>query len=122
LKITIIVDDHERKHCMPQTVQITVTLTINPATAPAPPPLVATPSAPTLPAETVGQAVSLVPVAVVTGGTPPYQQPAIDPASPSQLPPGLTAAIDANGNVTVSGTPAAAGTGEFILDVTDSGT
>ncbi len=103
---------------MPQTVQISVTLTI--AAAP-PAPLVATPASVTLPEETVGVAVAATPVAVITGGTPPYQNPVVDPASPSPLPPGLTFAIDASGNVTVSGTPQAAGSGTFILDVTDSG-
>lgn len=103
---------------MPQTVQISVTLTI--AAAP-PAPLVATPGSATLPEETVGVAVAAVPVAVITGGTPPYQNPVLDPASPSLLPPGLTFATDASGNVTVSGTPQAAGSGTFILDVTDSG-
>ena len=102
---------------MPQTVQISVTLSINP---PAPPALVATPPSATLPAETVGVSVSAVPVAVVSGGTAPYQQPVIDPSSPSALPPGLTAAIDDSGNVTISGTPTTAGTGTFILDVSDS--
>jgi hypothetical protein len=112
--ITVIIEDNK----MPQTVQISVTLTINP---PAPPPLVASPSSVTLPAETVGMAVSAVPVAQITGGTGPYLAPVIDPASPSALPPGLTAAIDGSGNVTISGTPSVAGTGTFVLDVTDSG-
>lgn len=105
---------------MPQTVQITVTLTINPAVAP-PLPLVAAPSSASPPAQTVGVAVTAVPVAVVSGGTPPYLQPVIDPASPAPLPPGLTASIDGSGNVTLSGTPTTAGSGTFILDVTDSG-
>lgn len=103
---------------MPQTVQITVSLTISPA---APAPLVATPATVDLPAQTVGEAVPPTPVAVVTGGTPPYTQPVVDPASPNPLPPGLTFAIDGSGNVTVSGTPTNAGSGTFILDVSDSG-
>lgn len=108
---------------MPQTVQITITLNINPAVVvpPPPPTLVATPSAVSLPDETVGVAVSNVPVATISGGTPPFQQPIIDPASPLPLPPGLSAAIDASGNVTLSGTPTSPGSGTFILDVVDSG-
>lgn len=101
-----------------QTVKITVNLSINPA---APPSLVATPDTVSLPDEQVGVSVSNVPVAVISGGTPPYQQPVLDPSSPSPLPPGLSASIDASGNVTISGTPAAAGSGTFVLDVSDSG-
>lgn len=107
----------ECKH-MPQTVKITINLNINPA---APAPLTVNPDAVSLPDETVGVAVSNVPVAQVSGGTPPYTQPVIDPASPSPLPPGLSAAIDASGNVTISGTPSASGSGTFVLDVSDSG-
>lgn len=103
---------------MPQTVKITVNLNINAA---APAPLVATPDTVSLPDETVGVAVQNVPVATITGGTPPYSQPVIDPASPSPLPPGLSAAIDASGNVTISGAPTASGSGTFVLDVSDSG-
>lgn len=101
-----------------QTVKITVTLNINP---PAPPALVVSPDTVTLPDETVGTPVSLVPVAQVSGGTPPFTQPVLDPSSPAPLPPGLTAAIDATGLVTVSGTPEAAGSGTFVLAVSDSG-
>ncbi len=109
---------------MPQTVQITVSLNINPAPPPPPPPpppLVASPSSVSLPDETVGVAVSGVPVAVVSGGTPPFQAPVVDPASPNPLPPGLSFDIDASGNVTASGIPEAAGSGTFVLDVSDSG-
>lgn len=106
---------------MPQTVQITVNLNINPAAPPPPPTLVAAPSSVSLPDETVGTAVSGVAVATVSGGTPPYGQPVVDPASPNPLPPGLTFSTDASGNVTVSGTPTNAGSGTFVLDVTDSG-
>lgn len=109
---------------MPQTVQIAVTLNINPAVPPPPPPpppLVAVPTAVTLPDETVGVAVTAVPVAVVSGGTPPFSQPVLDPSSPAPLPPGLTPSIDDSGNVTISGTPGAAGSGTFILAVTDAG-
>ncbi len=103
---------------MPQTVQITVSLTISPVPPPA---LLASPPSVTLPTETVGVAVSAVPVSAISGGTPPYTQPVVDPASPNPLPPGLSAAIDAFGNVTISGTPTAAGSGQFVLDVSDSG-
>jgi hypothetical protein len=114
----------------PQNLQIFVTLTINPPAAPPPPPLVSVPasSASTpmvLPAEQSGVAVAAQPIAQVQGGTPPYLTPTIDPASPSQLPAGMTLGLDANGNLTISGTPpvvAAPTTGTFIVDVVDSGT
>lgn len=108
-------------HHMPQTVQITINLNINPAPPPPPTPLTVIPNAVTLPDQTVGVPVLNVPVAVVSGGTPPFAQPVLDSASPSPLPPGLTAAIDASGNVTISGTPTASGSGTFVLDVSDSG-
>lgn len=100
-----------------QTVQITVTLNINPS---APPPLSVDNSTVSLPDETVGQTVSNVPVASVTGGTPPYSV-SLDPSSPSPLPPGLSVSVDASGAVTLSGTPGAAGSGTFVLAVSDSG-
>ena len=106
---------------MPQTVKITINLNINPAPPPPPSPLIATPDTVTLPDETVGVAVTNVPVATVSGGTPPFQQPVIDPASPAPIPPGLSFGIDASGNVTVSGTPTAPGSGTIVLDVVDSG-
>lgn len=106
---------------MPQTVKITINLNINPALPPPPPPLVATPDTVTLPDETVGVAVANVPVAVVSGGTPPFGQPVVDPSSPAPLPPGLSAAIDDSGNVTISGTPTAPGSGTVVLAVADSG-
>jgi hypothetical protein len=104
---------------MSQSVKITVQLTINPPV----PPLVATPTAVTLPAETSGTAVTAVPIAVVSGGTPPYSQPVIDPTSPTPLPSGMTVAIDGAGNVTLSGTPpveTSTITDTFVLDVSDS--
>jgi hypothetical protein len=103
---------------MPQSVQIAVSITINAA---APPPLVATPSTVTLPAMTVGVPVSNVPVAVISGGTPPYLSPTVDTSSVAPLPPGLSLAIDSSGNITVSGTPTAAGTGVVTVDDEDSG-
>ena len=102
---------------MPQTVQITVSFNI---VAAAPPPEVANPSAVTENL-TVGTPAPTATVSVVSGGTPPYLQPVVDSASPAQLPPGLTAQIDASGNVTITGTPTLAGTGTVILDVSDSG-
>jgi hypothetical protein len=94
---------------MPTTTQFQITLTINPA-------VVVTPV--TLPAEEVGVAVSDVPVGQA-GGTGPFTV-AVDPNSPSAIPPGLTPAVDANGNVTISGTPTTAGTGTFWLDATST--
>lgn len=102
---------------MPQSVQVTINFNIQPA---APPALVANPASAT-DSLTVGQAAPATPVSVVSGGTPPYQQPTVDPASPSQLPPGLSAAIDDSGNLTITGTPTAAGTGVVVLNVADSG-
>lgn len=55
----------------------------------------------------------------VTGGVPPYAV-SVDAASPNLLPPGLSASIDTNNNLIVSGTPTAAGSGPVTLDVTDS--
>lgn len=107
---------------MPQSIQIFVNLTINQAVQPLsenPPSTAAAPIV--LPAETVGVAVSPTPITQISGGTPPFSQPTLDPSSPNPLPPGLTFATDAQGNVTVSGTPAAAGSGPFTLLVTDSG-
>jgi hypothetical protein len=102
---------------VPQTVQITIAFNI---VAPAPPPLVATPTSATDDL-TVGTPAPTTPVAVVSGGTLPYQAPTVDASSPAQLPPGLTAAIDASGNVTIQGTPTTPGSGTVILDVSDSG-
>lgn len=70
---------------------------------------------------TVGQAIEQANVAVVSGGNPPYSQPTVDPSSPNQLPPGVSVSIDASGNISISGTPTAAGTGTVILDIADSG-
>jgi hypothetical protein len=108
---------------MPQKIQIFVNLTINPA---APQPLVENPpssaaSPINLPAETVGVPVPPTPITQISQGTPPYGQPVVDPSSPNPLPPGLTFATDAQGNVTVSGMPTNAGSGPFTLSVSDSG-
>ena len=102
---------------MPQTVQITVNFSI---AQPAPPPLVATPSS-VSESLTVGSAAPSDPVSIISGGTPPFQSPVVDTSSPSPLPPGLSAAIDASGNVTITGTPTAAGVGTVVLAVSDSG-
>ena len=91
---------------MPQTTQFQITLTIAPGSN--------QPILVTLPNETVGTPVSNVPVGQGTG-TGPFTV-SLDPSSPQPVPPGLTAAVDANGNVTVSGTPTAPGTGTFWLD------
>lgn len=98
-------------------VQITVSLNINPAP---PPPLTVDKSSVSLPDEQVGVDAGPVAVAVVSGGVPPFSV-ALDPSSPSPLPPGLTPAVDAQGNVTLSGVPSAAGSGSFVLAVSDSG-
>jgi hypothetical protein len=55
----------------------------------------------------------------ISGGQPPYSA-SVDPASPSQLPPGVTVGIDANNNLIVSGTPTASGTATILIDVNDS--
>ena len=102
---------------MPQTVQITVNFVIAPA-ASLPP--VATPSTVAENLQ-VGVPAPLAPVSVVSLGTPPYLAPTVNPSSPAPLPPGLSAAIDNSGNVTITGTPTAAGSGTVILDVVDSG-
>ena len=120
-KTVVFIFNIGEKHHMPQTVKITISLNINPAPPPPPPPLVANPPSVSLPDETVGVSVMGVPVTTISGGTPPFSQPVVDPASPSPLPPGLSASIDADGNVTVTGTPEAAGTGTIVLSVSDSG-
>lgn len=102
---------------MPQTVQVTINFSIAPAP---PPPLVATPATAS-DSLTVGVAAPSTPISVISGGTGPYNAPTVDPASPAPLPPGLTAAVDASGNLTITGTPTVAGSGSVILDVTDSG-
>lgn len=68
----------------------------------------------------VGQPVSSAPIAVVSGGVPPYAY-AVDPTS-GALPPGVTVVEDLNGNISLSGTPTTAGqsTAPYILDITDS--
>lgn len=123
---------HHRNHCgkvlnliinvplpgdfMPQTVQVTINFNIAPAQPPA---LVATP--PTASDSlTVGVPASTAPLSVISGGTLPYKQPVVDPSS-IPLPDGLSASIDANGNLTVTGTPTVAGSGSVTLNVSDSG-
>jgi hypothetical protein len=114
------------REIMPQSIQIFVSLTINPPAPPPPPPLTESPASSAanpiaLPAETVGVAVPSTQITQLQGGTPPYGQPVVDPASPNPLPPGLVFATDAQGNVTVSGVPTNAGSGPFTLVVSDSG-
>jgi hypothetical protein len=105
---------------MPQTVQVTINFSIAPAPPPPPPTLVATPATAT-DSLTVGQPAPTTPLSVISGGTPPYKQPTVDPASSNPLPPGLAAAVDASGNLTVTGSPDAAGSGSVTLDIQDSG-
>jgi hypothetical protein len=101
----IIINIFLGEDCMPTT-QFQVTLTINPGVTVVPV---------TLPAETVGVPVNAVPVGTAQG-TGPFTV-STDPASPAQIPAGLTAAVDASGNVTLSGTPTTAETGTtFWLD------
>jgi hypothetical protein len=107
---------HHRKEFRMSQVQLSVNFTVN---NPAPPPLSVTPAAANENL-TVGQAADGIPVASVSGGTPPYTY-AMDPNS-AQLPPGVSFAEDGNGNITLAGTPTAAGTSTapVLLDITDS--
>jgi hypothetical protein len=102
---------------MSQSVSVTINFNI---AQPAPPPLVVSPASVTE-SLTVGTPAPSGAIAVVSGGTPPYQQPTVDTASSNPLPPGLTASVDASGNVTLTGTPTTAGTGSVTLDIADSG-
>ncbi len=54
----------------------------------------------------------------VSGGLPPYTV-TVDAAS-EPLPPGLTASLDQNNNLTISGTPTTPGSFTVTLDVADS--
>jgi len=69
---------------------------------------------------TQGQAGSFT-LAQITGGQPPYSV-AVDPASPGQLPSGVSPSIDSNNNLVLAGTTSdAPETGvSVLLDVTDS--
>lgn len=107
----------EGECCMPQTVQVAINFNIQP---PAPPALVANPTSAN-DSLTVGQPAPPTPLSQISGGTPPYQQPVVDPSSPNPLPPGLSASIDDSGNLIVSGTPVAAGSGSVTLVISDSG-
>lgn len=100
-----------------QKVSIQVTVTVNPAAPPPPPPLVALPNTIALPDETVGTALPLTPVSQISGGTPPY-----DYAPTGDLPPGVEFAQDGTGAISLIGTPQAAGSFSFGIDVVDSGT
>ena len=82
-----------------------------------PPPLQVTPQS--VPESlVVGQPIPSTVIAVVSGGTAPYTY-AIDPSS-QPLPAGLSITEDGNGNISLSGTPTATGTANFILDITDA--
>lgn len=101
----IIFNFYFEEDCMPTT-QFQVTLTINGGVNIVPV---------TLPVETVGTPVNLVPVGTASG-TGPFTV-STDPASPAPIPAGLSAAVDASGNVTISGTPTTTETGTiFWLD------
>jgi hypothetical protein len=69
---------------------------------------------------TVNVSATGTPVAVVSGGVPPYAY-ALDPTS-GPFPPGILFAEDLAGNVTLSGTPTApfTSTTAVLLDITDA--
>jgi hypothetical protein len=97
-------------------VQYTLTLTITPAT----PPLSESATSGSLSIQ-AGAPVSDLPVGdTITGGQPPYVA-SVDPASPNQLPDGLSVSVDANGNLNLTGTATTSGTGTILIDVNDSG-
>jgi hypothetical protein len=103
-----------RKEFEMSEIQFTVTVTVNPAV----PPLSEGSSSG---AATFTQGVqSSVILTPITGGVPPYSA-SVDAASPNPLPPGVTAGIDANNNLILSGTPSASG-GPLptLLDVVDA--
>ena len=103
-----------------QKVLITINLNVNPPAPPPPPPLVASPTSVTLSDETVGVDPGTVQISALSGGTPPFNV-SVDESSPNPLPPGQSASIDANGNVVLTGAPQAAGSGQVVLAVEDSG-
>ena len=94
-------------------VEFTVAITVAPAAAPLAEGASSGPAA-----FTVGVAGSVT-LTQITGGVPPYAV-AVDPASPTQLPPGITPSLDANNNLILSGTPTVSGSATVLLDVTDS--
>jgi hypothetical protein len=94
-------------------VQLTVSFNVVAAAAP----LTVTPASATENL-TVGVAADGTAVASVTGGVAPYTY-ALDPAS-GPLPAGITFDEDGSGNITLAGTPTAAGTSSVILDITDA--
>jgi hypothetical protein len=94
-------------------VQFTLSLTVNPASVPLAESLSSGSAA-----FTVGTPNSVI-LAAITGGVAPYT-PSVDPASASQLPPGLALSMDPDNNLIVSGTATVAGTGAVLIDVVDS--
>jgi hypothetical protein len=96
-------------------VTLSVVFNVNPPVAP----LTVTPASETI-TLTQGVAADGTAVATVNGGVPPYSYSA-DPNS-AALPAGVSFAEDGNGNITLAGTPTAAGTSTapVELDVTDS--
>jgi hypothetical protein len=95
-------------------VQFTVSVTV---TAPAAPLAEGSSSGPASFVQGVQSTVILTPI---TGGQPPYTA-SVDAASPSALPAGITAGIDPNNNLILSGAATAAGgPASVLLDVIDS--
>ncbi len=96
-------------------VQYTLTLTITPAT----PPLSESATSGSLSIQAGAPVSDLAVGDTITGGQPPYVA-SVDPASPNQLPAGLSVSVDANGNLNLTGTATTAGTGTILIDVNDS--
>jgi len=103
-----------KEHHIMAEVELVIAFTVSNAP---PPPLQVTPQS--VPESlVVGQPIPSTVIAVVSGGTAPYTY-AIDPSS-QPLPAGLSITEDGNGNISLSGTPTATGTANFILDITDA--
>jgi hypothetical protein len=100
-------------------VQFSVVITVAPATPPPTPLTEGATSGTAAFTQGVPGSVTLTPI---TGGVSPYLPPTVDSTSPSQLPPGITASLDANNNLILSGTPTVSGTATVLLDVNDSAT
>jgi hypothetical protein len=100
-------------------VQFSVVITVTPSTPPPPPLTEGAPSGTATFAQGVQSSVVLT---SITGGVAPLVAPVVDPTSPSQLPPGITASLDASNNLILSGTPTVSGTATVLLNVNDSAT
>ena len=95
-------------------VQFTVTITVAPATQPL---AEGSTSGTASFVQGIQSSTILTPI---TGGVPPYTA-AVDPTSPNPLPPGITAGIDPNNNLILSGNvTASGGPSPVLIDVTDS--